>query len=181
MRLSDLSRNYASKIKELEETRKSNALVIAGDYTALIVNRVQNQGVGSNGVKFGKYSQKPLPLFFFGDGNSKTKADRFKNAVKKKKVEPTYENFRQYLGLPIDKRTMTMTGDMFASIRPEIIEHNEFVTIVEIKAKDKFNQDKVNWNSGDLGISIISANESEKQMVSVANKKRVDEVLSKYN
>lgn len=180
MTLKDLTISYQNKIKLLEVSRKENALVIAGDYTALIINRVQNQGESSDGSKFKKYSDNPLPLFFFGDGNSKTKADRFKKDVKKKKTEPSYENFRQYLGLPTDKRTLTMTGDMFKSIRPEILEHNDFVTIVEIKARDKFNQDKVNWNSGELGISIISANQVEKQMVENANKKRVETILNQY-
>lgn len=174
----ELATAYEAKIRALEESRKTNALVIAGDMVALVINRVQNKGIGADGEKFEKYSTNPLPLFFFKDGNSKSKSDKFKADVKKKKAEPNYETYRRYLGLPTDKRTLTVTGDMFRKVRQEIIEHNQFVTIVEIRGGDAFSQNKVNWNSNDLGGSILRPNKQELAMVERANKERIRKVLA---
>jgi hypothetical protein len=91
-----------------------------------------------------------------------------------------YKALRKSLGLPVDKRTLTFSGDMFSDIRPEIIEHNDEVTIIEIKARASFNQAKINFNSKTIEKSIIGFSKEDKAFITEANQKRIQKIFDKY-
>ena len=88
-----------------------------------------------------------------------------------------YKAKRRALGLPVDRRTHTFSGDMFKSTRPIVIEHNVNRTIVEIRGNDRENQNKINENSRIVGINILSLNEEEKNILDELNLERVNKVM----
>jgi hypothetical protein len=90
-----------------------------------------------------------------------------------------YKAKRRALGLPIDKRTHTFSGDMFKSTRPIIVEHNLNRTVVEIRANDRKNQDKLNENSKIVGTNILSLNHEEKNLLEELNLERIQKVMNK--
>lgn len=102
------------------------------------------------------------------------------NGSKMKGYNKQYAAFRKAYGLPIDKRTLTFTGDMWSSVRPEVIEHNEKRTVVETKARDTENQAKVNYNSKIVEISILAPDKQERQLITDANQERIDKIKAKY-
>ncbi len=90
-----------------------------------------------------------------------------------------YKAKRKSLGLPVDKRTHTFTGDMFKSTRPIIVEHSLTRTVVEIRANDRKNQNKLNENSKIVGTNILKLNDEEKNLLEELNLERIQKVMSK--
>ena len=88
-----------------------------------------------------------------------------------------YKAKRRALGLPVDKRTHTFTGKMLMSVRPIVIEHNLNRTVVELRANDRENQNKINENSRIVGTNILSLNDEEKNLVEELNLERVNKVM----
>ena len=155
----------------MPEKRKELALIMANDAFALVAMRIQNYGVDAEGNKMKGYSTAKMPYWKLNptDYNGSGKVSRFKKDAAAGKVIPSYKTFREYYGLPTDKRTLTFDGDMFKSIEPFISEHTEVLTEVTIKAKDEVNQKKVNVNSGIVGINILSFGDDEKEFIREAN------------
>lgn len=88
-----------------------------------------------------------------------------------------YKAKRAAFGLPVDKRTHTFTGEMFKSIRPIVVEHTDLKTVVEIRANDRENQNKINENSRIVGSNILSLNDEEKNLLEELNVERVNNYL----
>ena len=88
-----------------------------------------------------------------------------------------YAAKRKSLGLPIDKRTHTFTSEMLKSTRPIVVEHTLTKTVVEIRANDRKNQDKINANSGIVKINILSSNEEERALLEELNLERIQRIL----
>ena len=175
--LQDLSNKYKSILKTVADDRQKEALILAGDAIASVNNRIINTGVGGDGKKFKLYSENPLPTFYFSDANAPSKVKKFKQDVSKKKVVPSYVNYRKALGLPTDKRTHTLTGEMLADVRAVVIQHTRDQTLVEIRASSRENQDKINWNSGEVGRSIIELNKKERAVIHEAQRKRIERLM----
>ena len=102
-----------------------------------------------------------------------------KDGNKFKLYSGKYAAKRKAFGLPIDKRTHTFTGEMFKSVRPIVVSHSLTRTVVEIRANDRKNQDKINENSKIVGKNILSLNEEEKNLLEELNLERVQRVLLK--
>ena len=102
-----------------------------------------------------------------------------KDGNKFKLYSGKYEAKRKAFGLPIDKRTHTFTGDMFKSIRPIVVSHSLTRTVVEIRANDRKNQDKINENSKIVGKNILSLNQEEKNLLEELNLERLQNALLK--
>jgi hypothetical protein len=180
MDLKEAGQNFKKFAAAIAANRKKEAILICQDATALMINRLQNKGTNSEGNKFKLYSDNPLPIFYFQYKNAPSKVESFKKKVKEKKTEPTYKSFRSNLGLPTDKRTHTLTGDMFGSIRPEIESHDDEKTVVVIKANDRLNQDKINWNSNLMGLSIIGLNKGEVELITAAQRERLNKLRKEF-
>lgn len=102
------------------------------------------------------------------------------DGAKMKAYTQSWAKVRKAYGLPINMRTLTFTTDMFKSIRPEVTEHNEARTVVEIKSRDAFNQKKVNGNSAIIGKSILGFSKEERQIVTEANEERIGKLRAKH-
>lgn len=90
-----------------------------------------------------------------------------------------YKARRHALGLPVDKRTHTFSGEMLKSTRPIIVEHTLTRTVVEIRADDNENQNKINANSRIVKVNILALDEEEKNLLEELNLERVQEVMNK--
>lgn len=99
---------------------------------------------------------------------------------KMKAYSKMHAALRKAYGLPINMRTLTFTGDMFASIHQEVIENTETRTVVEIKSRDRENQDKINENSDIVDISILAFDKDEEEMITDANRERLAKIKAKY-
>ena len=99
---------------------------------------------------------------------------------KMKLYSASYKAKRQAFGLPVDKRTTTFTGDMWADIRPEIESSTATRTVVLIKARSSENQEKVNYNSKIIGLSILGPNTLEQKYITDSNQERIDKIKEKY-
>ena len=99
---------------------------------------------------------------------------------KMKLYSASYKAKRQAFGLPVDKRTTTFTGDMWADIRPEIESSTATRTVVLIKARSSENQEKVNYNSKIIGLSILGQNTLEQKYITDSNQERIDKIKEKY-
>jgi hypothetical protein len=177
--LGKLAKKYAKILEQLPDDRQKLALIMAADAHALTANRIQNTGVDANDTKMKLYSRKPLPYWKLNesDFNAPSKIKKFKADAAKKKIEPTYENLRKSYGLPINKRTLTFDGDMWKSIEQVVTNHDQLITEVTIRAKDKVNQNKINSNSRIVGINILQFSEDEQEFIRESNEKRIKELL----
>ena len=172
---------YTRVAEQLAQDRRETAVIIALDVFALVADRVQNDGIGSDGVKFPLYSQIPGPYWLLNPSNfnSSTKITKFKKDARKGRNNGSYHALRKAYGLPVDKRTLTFDGDMWKSVVAVVVTHTDVLTIVELRAKDEINQKKINYNSRQLGISIISFSKSDKEIISEMNVERVQRLRDK--
>lgn len=187
--IKDIATKYGEMINQMAKTRLEMALTVGQDVKALVSDRVQNEGEGSQGQKYPGYSTNPsMPYWLLNPANfnapgkiqkfkddQKAKAKKAREA-KQKPTLPSYKDLRQAYGLPTDKRTLTFDGDMWRSIKVGVESHDEFKTVVIIAAGDPKNQIKINAHSKQLGGSILAMNESEKEYVHEANVERLKDI-----
>jgi len=177
--IKEMIQKYAEIAKELPEQRQKLALIFAHDAHALVAQRIQNTGVDAKGAKMKLYSENTFRYWLLNESefNSPTKIEKFKRDASNKKNNGSYRALRQVYGLPVDKRTLTFDGDMWKSIEPTVIYHDEFKTVVEIKAKDKVNQEKIDKNSKIVNVNILAFGEDELEFISELNKERIKDLF----
>ena len=177
--LQNIVNKYTRIAKELPAQRQQLALIMATDANALVVDRIQNEGVGADGNKFKLYSENLFPYWFMkpSDFNASSKVTKFKKDASKGKNNGSYKAFRSAYGLPTDKRTLTVDNTMWSDIHVEIESHDRNQTTVITKASTEDSQNKVNWNSNQLNINILSYGEEEKQLIEELNEERVNKLL----
>lgn len=178
--LRNLIDKYTTIAKELPKQREKLALIYAHDAHAITANRVQNTGTDARGNKFKKYSERPFNWSKLNetDFNAPAKIRRFKKDAKEKKNNGSYRALREAYGLPTNIRTLTFDGAMFKSIDFTVTYHDEFKTIVEIRANNKENQLKVDQNSRIVGINILAFGKDEREFLAELNKERIQKLLS---
>lgn len=175
MSITTLKARFARIVTEISEQREQLALIYASDLTAKITDRLLNEGVSADGKKFPLYSEKNLPLKVAEALIKKSN----RPSAKIKQGETSYKDVRKTLGLPTDKRTHSFTNDMIKSIRPTVADNNKYLTIVEIKSSDAANQKKLNENSKRMGVSLLKANQKEKQLIEDLNLERIKNIINK--
>lgn len=176
--LRELANRYAGVIQKMKDDRQRNAVLIASDALALVILRIQNKGIDADGGKFKEYYKEPVPIMFLRPGINKAKQERFEKDVKAKKTVASPYDWRRYMGLPNNFRNFTITGEMIGSFHAIVVEHTDFVTVVELRARDKENQQKLNGASFNMGRSILELNPIEKDMVEKANIERQKKLLN---
>jgi len=173
MSITTLKVKFARIVDDLTKNRQQNALNYAGDLIALVNERLINEGVDANGKKFPLYSTNNLGLKTALDVISKSN----RPSAKLKGDDTSYNAIRKTLGLPTDKRTHVLKGDMLKSIDAKVQESNKYLTIIEIKSKDVENQRKLNENSARMKINLLRANKKEKELIDQANQERLRNLL----
>ena len=175
MSITSLKARLVRIITEIAEQRQDLALTYANDLTALVTDRLLNEGESAEGKKFPLYSENNLGVKIAEALVKKSN----KPSAKIKAGETSYKDIRKLLGLPTDKRTHSFTNDMIKSIRPIVVENNKYLTIVEISAKDAPNQKKLNENSRKMGTNLLRANPKERELIEKLNQKRVQNIINK--
>lgn len=173
MSITTLKVKFARIVDDLTKNRQQNALNFAVDLIQYVNDRLINEGVDANGRKFPLYSENNLGLKTALDVIAKSN----KPSAKLKGDDTSYNAIRATLGLPIDKRTHVLKGDMLKSIDAIVAESNKYLTIVEMKSKDAPNQKKLNENSARMKINILRANKQEAAIVDAANQERLRNLL----
>ena len=177
--LRNLIEKYTKIAKELPAQREKLALVYAHDAYGITKSRLVNDGVNARGQKFKSYSEsfianKLIPSKYAKPGV----VIKFKKDANEGKNNGSYRAFREAYGRPTDRRTHSVDNNMLQSIEQVVTFHDEFKTIVEIRAKDKENQRKVNANSAIVAINILAFGKAEKDLLSDLNKERIQELYN---
>jgi hypothetical protein len=175
MSITSLKARFARIVTEITEQRQDLALTYASDLTALVTDRLLNEGESAEGKKFPLYSEKNLGVKVAEAIVKKSN----KPSAKIKAGETSYKDIRRVLGLPTDKRTHSFTNDMIKSIRPIVVDNNKYLTIIEISASDAPNQKKLNENSRRMKTNLLRANVKERQLIESLNQKRVQNIINK--
>ena len=181
MGFEQMKKRYQIVLNEMIEQRQTEALIIANDVQAITANRIQNSGIGADGNKYKLYSRHRLKYWLFNPTvfNSPKKIREWQFDAEYGQNNASYESLRKAYGLPIDKRTLTFDGNMWKDIFSEVIKHDQDSTIVEIKARSKENQNKVDSNSAQLKTNILSLSSDEQDFVNESNQKRIQRYLKK--
>ena len=182
MSLAALKEKYVKILQAVPEERKKQALIVGNDSIALIRNRIQNKGESAEGSLFPGYSKTPMPFWKINEldpkvSNKASSVRKFKEDAAAKKINPSYETLRQYMGLPTNKRTHTFSGEMMQSIFSEIEKHDKDETTIIIKSSDQENQEKINYNSALMKSNILSLNARERELVIEASRQRLRKLL----
>lgn len=175
----DLINKYTKIVNDLPAERQKLALIYAHDAFGLVADRIQNDGIDARGTKMKPYSERRINLSKLNPNefNAPTKIIKFKEDAKKGKNNGSYSALRKAYGLTTAKRTLTFDGDMFNSIEQTVTYHDEYKTIVEIRAGNAEEQKKVDNNSRIVGINILAFGKNEQEYLADLNKERVQKLL----
>ena len=169
----NISDRLTKLANEVITDRDNHLLSLGFDAVALISQRVQRKGVKSTGQKFKTpYSRRPLKGYYF--------PEKFVKYAQKNAIPLSYENYRKFLGLPIDKRNLTLTGKMFASIKPALTKTTLEQGEVTIAAGDSENQKLVDVNSAREKVNILALSEKEREFLAGRTKKWITGLQNKY-
>ncbi len=168
--------NLVSRLKKLGEEvlqqRDAHLLSLGFDAVSLISRRVQRKGEKATGEKFKvPYSKKKLNGLYF--------PQKFRKYALKNKITLSYENYRKYLGLPINIRNLTLTGKMWAAVKPKLTKTTIDFGEVTIAAVGSDAQKLVNINSAREKINILKLSEKERTFLSGRTKKWIDNIQNK--
>jgi len=161
-------------VNDLTEQRQKSAEKFAAELTAKITDRLLNEGESAEGKKFPLYSEKDL-----GSLAKRVIEVSNKPSAKTKKGAGSYKEIRKKLGLPVDKRTHSFTGDMIKSVRQIVEESDQYKTVIKISASNDFDQNKINWNSNKMKTNLLRANQKEKDLIDLLNSQRIQSIINK--
>lgn len=156
--LSDFGERLKAHAKRVLEERDKHLISLGFDTIALTSRRVQGEGIKSDGQKFTvPYSRTKLPGFFF--------PEKFILYAKRNKVEMTYENYRKFIGLPTDYKNLTLSGNMWASVKGDITESTAERAVLTIKPSNREMQNRMNYNARRENTNPMAPTEEEKELM----------------
>lgn len=138
------------------------ATLVAADMAASIANRVINDGENSEGGKFSAYSTKDVPAYFYYGRSRNAGGEAKVKAAAKKKEGVSYRDFRQFNGLPVDKKNFSFSNAMWRGFGVKKVDYSAGVYTVTLGGKTEDSADKIGWMAGQEGRSIIAPNQEEK-------------------
>ncbi len=197
MKLSEWTANLIRAIEELNEHRERDAFLSVHEGLALVKLRVPNDGVNANGQKFKGYSKNPLRWWWLTNYTESRREhglrdpdfqidnviDRLKKDMKKAGAKfASYYDFRKAAKRPVDRKTFSFTGDMWASIRAFIKGKSKTKIVVEVKSSFPFYNDTViPAHSNREGINILKTSKAERNLIFRAYRDRRLSILKKNN
>ena len=165
-------------LNELDNTRERDTLLIAKEARALIVRRIQNTGKDYNQKQLGKYSNNPLPLFWYDDVLSSSQKKQAKK-LQKQKGGVSYKDARKIAGRRTDFVDLTFTGKMWAGTVALIESADANSVTAVIKGRNKETQDKLNYNSKRYG-NVLRLTKNEQFQIEKARLDRINNLLKVY-
>lgn len=85
---------------------------------------------------------------------------------------PAYAKNRKNAGYQADYVDFTRTGNLWANVRPEVVENTEYTTTVEITARDRGNQAKLQGAVPKRG-NILRLSDAEIDLLRQLNEQRI--------
>lgn len=170
-KITDLGEQISSKLPDITQAA-------ALDATATIKNRIIQNGISADGVKFKGYSEKEVPsFFFFSSSNKKLKKDEFGENILEQNDFLSYKKWREENGLQTDHVDLTFTGDMFRNLG--IVKTgltSKDVYVVEVGGKTEDSQDKIDWNS-DRYKDILRLSKDEEKLLSKVADEEITRII----
>ena len=145
----------------------------------MVRRRIQTEGEDANGSQLGNYSDNPLPTWFFKGKSINASGENTVRKAAKEGNGLSYKDFRDGNNLPTDKVTLTFTGAMWREMDVNIISNNETNTTAQIEPRTERSRKVASYNSERYG-DILALSKEEKQMLNIANQKRLHNILSKH-
>lgn len=168
MTIDDLIKHFDGLIDKLETGLVTVTETAAMDLMAIIVNRIQQEGLPGK-----KYSKNKLPKFFFHDSGT-VAAQKALNR-KEFKDGVSYEEWRKLNGLQVAHVDLTFTGRMFQNLAiiETIVADGNYLTI--IGGIDKEVKDKLRWNAERFGnfLTLTPEEKEEFSKIMEESKKRI--------
>lgn len=147
------------------ELPKYAILVSSNDLSALITNRVIQEGKNHTGGKFKSYSTRDVPAYkYWGKSRTQSAEKRVRTLARSRGVLD-YAEFRRINNLKTDTKNFEFSGEMWRKfgVIKEQISGDKFTVI--LGGKTKIAQEKIDDNSDREGVSIIEASEGEIRVI----------------
>jgi hypothetical protein len=175
-------------ISTLEKELPKISEEIAMNAIALVINRIQQQGIPGK-----SYSENKLPVFFFEDrelnAGGRALIDRHKKkrqrdddraaGIKVRKNARLdelaggidYREWRIANGLQVDHIDLTFTGRMFQNVGivGTVITNETYITV--IGGFDKEVKDKLRWNAQQFGDFFLLTKEEHVELIALLDKR----------
>ncbi|GEM_PF-5914723 len=121
-----------------------------------IEKRVREKSIKADGTKFGMYSERKVPVYYFMYSGM-TRNIKFSDDEKREGI--SYADFRKKLGKKNTYKNFELTGDMWRGFGIQSIRDYEF----NLGGTNRDAQDKLQFNSYREGINIIMLNKEEER------------------
>ena len=168
-------RNTQLFLQDLNANRERESIQIAREAAALVRRRVQNDGIDSDGVSFGGYSEAVVPRWMLYDRSLSQGAE---DTIRSGDWFQSYSDLKEANNMPLEKN-FTFTGEMWRNVGPIGVDNGPNETSVYVGGQTERAADILKYQEP-LSGNIIAMNEEEIQFVTEAHAERVSEYLSKY-
>lgn len=141
--------------------------IMVDDAIALIINRVQQEGLRADGSKFSNYSTNPLPAYYYSKVAQRKGVMAQLDKLEKENKSISYADFRKITGNRTDIKDFTMTGIMWASFHSfDVIENENKGVETYLGFSDSSVAERYRYNSQREGIDIGDLSEEEVELLS---------------
>jgi len=169
MTIDEFIRGIDRIIDNLPDILQGEMETIALDGKVFVQNRIQESGINDKGNPLKAYSDNKLPAFFFTDPDrpkrlSKEEAANYPDGI-------SYVDYRKAKGLPVDRVTLTVTGEMWRSIGIVEEREDDGTYIAFLGGRDQETINKIAWNYKDR--PFMSLNDDELEIIRTASGSRV--------
>ena len=159
-------------IRELDNNRDKETLLLAKEARALIVRRIQNEGKDANNKNLGSYSNNPLPSFFYDDILSTAQERKLRKEKSKKGRDLSYKEVRKLAGRQTGYVDLTFSGDMWKGTVALLEESTPNTSTATIKGKTLDVAKKLGYNSDRYG-NILRVTKNEQTQLEQARLDRL--------
>lgn len=166
-----LTQNFATESAEA-------LLVTARDTLDIVKQRVQEEGIGSDGKSLKPYSVRPLPVYYFEGRAKKSTMDRIKKDKKYKKGI-SYFDLRIEDGKQVQHKDLTFSGDMFRQTDISQVENEQGMSTIIISGLTPDAKKKLEYLTLQQG-KFLDLTDSELAKQTAALTKRIETIINNY-
>lgn len=168
----------ANLIQNFSQEAAEALLITARDTLDIVKQRVQEEGIGSDGKPLEPYSVKPLPVYYFENRVKKSTFNRIKKDKKYKKGI-SYFDLRVEDGKQVQHKDLTFTGDMFRQTDISQIENSEGVSTIIISGTTPDAKKKLEYLTLQQG-KFLDLTDTELNKQTEALNKRIQTIIETH-
>jgi hypothetical protein len=144
----------------------SREVATAGaDLCADIADRVINRGERGNGGRFTPYSTNKVPAFWYFGRSLNQSGEAKIRAAAKRKEGVSYKDFREANNRPTGFKNFSFSQEMWRGFGVKNVQFSGAIYTLEIGGQNAESQQKIDWMTGQEGVSIISPSKTELERV----------------